>query len=154
MSCWSGGRRALISRSSIGMMPLSGVRISWLIVARNSPLAIIAASAACLASVSSRSRRRCVASPSCSAFISFCAAPVRSVDQRLELVAHVLRHVAGGVLAGGLDDAERQLLEQRLGLGAGLELAEAELRALLDHGLAGLAHRRGVQRGVGEGQLD
>ena len=48
-SCWSGGRRACSSRSSIGMMPLSGVRISWLIVARNSPLAITADSAACLA---------------------------------------------------------------------------------------------------------
>src|SRR5690606_26776911 len=48
-SAWSGARRACISRSSIGTMPLSGVRISWLMVARNSPLAITADSAACLA---------------------------------------------------------------------------------------------------------
>ena len=49
ISCWSGASLACSSRSSIGTMPLSGVRISWLIVARNSPLAITADSAACLA---------------------------------------------------------------------------------------------------------
>ena len=48
-SLWSGCSCACISRSSIGTMPLSGVRISWLMVARNSPLAITADSAACLA---------------------------------------------------------------------------------------------------------
>jgi hypothetical protein len=46
-------------RSSIGRMPLSGVRISWLIVARNSPLASAAASAACLALSSSCSSWFC-----------------------------------------------------------------------------------------------
>ena len=53
MSRWSGGSGARDSRSSMGTMPLSGVRISWLMVARNSPLASTADSAACLASSSS-----------------------------------------------------------------------------------------------------
>ena len=48
------------------MMPFSGVRISWLIVARNSPLAITADSATCLASSSSRSRLRWISISLCS----------------------------------------------------------------------------------------
>ena len=57
ISRWSGASGARDSISSIGTMPLSGVRISWLIVARNSPFAIAADSAACLARSSSCSRR-------------------------------------------------------------------------------------------------
>ncbi len=38
MSRWSRLSWPLEISSSIGMMPLSGVRISWLMVARNSPL--------------------------------------------------------------------------------------------------------------------
>ena len=58
ISRWSSARLDDCSRSSIGMIPLSGVRTSWLIVARNSPLASTADSAICLASVNSLCRRR------------------------------------------------------------------------------------------------
>ena len=61
-SFWSGASLVLSTRSSSGMMPFRGVRISWLMVARNSPLAIIAASASTFAEVRSRStlRRRSI----------------------------------------------------------------------------------------------
>src|SRR4051812_4726874 len=55
--CGSGANRLSTSRPSSPMTPLSGVRISWLILARNSDLARLAASASCLA-ISSVSVRR------------------------------------------------------------------------------------------------
>ena len=46
-------RRCRSARSVMPMMPFIGVRISWLMLARNSLLAIVAASARCLATSSS-----------------------------------------------------------------------------------------------------
>ena len=57
------------------MMPFNGVRISWLIVARNSPLAITADSAICLASISSRSRLRWISISLCSDCMIRCCSP-------------------------------------------------------------------------------
>ena len=45
----SGGRRLSTSRPSSPITPFSGVLISWLMLARNSDLARLAASASCLA---------------------------------------------------------------------------------------------------------
>src|SRR6185369_7435501 len=59
--------------SSSGIMPLSGVRISWLIVARNSAFAIIALSASCLARISSLCTLRSFSSSAC---IATCVAEV------------------------------------------------------------------------------
>ena len=81
-SIWSGGIRECISRSSIGTMPLSGVRISWLMVARNSPLAITAASAACLAWVSSFSSWVWRLISCCSALTSASPRRLRSLSSR------------------------------------------------------------------------
>ena len=61
----SGLKAPCETSSSIGMMPLSGVRISWLMVARNSPLAIAAASAVCLACSSCFSSASCCCSVCC-----------------------------------------------------------------------------------------
>ena len=75
-SSGASGRSARIS--AMAMTPFSGVRISWLIVARNALLAWLAASASSRASTSSRVRSstsstrwsRCRASSSASRFRS------------------------------------------------------------------------------------
>ena len=55
ISDWSGDRGVRDRASTMPITPFRGVRISWLILARNSDLAQLAASAAALASIRSRS---------------------------------------------------------------------------------------------------
>ncbi|EKD40100.1 MAG: hypothetical protein ACD_75C00176G0001 [uncultured bacterium] len=69
----SGETASAMARSVAAMMPFIGVRISWLMLARNWLLASVAASACCLACSSSLSVLRCrsisVRSDRCEALI-------------------------------------------------------------------------------------
>ncbi|MNH28208.1 hypothetical protein D3C79_883610 [compost metagenome] len=58
-SCWRGSRRVRPSSSRVPSTPYSGVRISWLMVARNRVLASLAASAARRASSSAVASSMC-----------------------------------------------------------------------------------------------
>ena len=57
ISFWSAAIEPCISRSSMGTMPLRGVRISWLMVARNSRLSSNTLRSPCRARATLSSRR-------------------------------------------------------------------------------------------------
>ena len=105
---WRGGISVCVSSSAMTMMPFIGVRISWLMVARKSDFARLAASAASRASrrswvrsATSCSRLRLCASRRTIALPNVAEHRVEAVDQHADFpIARVFeRHVVGVVLA-------------------------------------------------------
>ena len=114
------------------MMPFIGVRISWLMLARNSLLARLAASAASLARLSSSwASRRCSSSArrvaECSR--SCCSDASAMASARRLAMLHMI--AIAGVVAAKIDDPEQVVLrvdERRPGLGEVVREVDARER--------------------------